>query len=318
MAAPDRIDVHQHIVPPFWAEALRDHGGDPSGWHSPAWSPESALSFMDRQGIATGILSLTAPGVSGWSGTARRDMARRVNDHTADLVRRHPDRFGLFATLPMPDVDGALQETAHAFDALQADGVILLSNYDGRYLGAPQFEPLWSELNRRRAVVFVHPAKPPLPVLDGIPGPIVDYPFDTTRAAVQMAVNGVMDRYPDLRVILSHAGGFLPFASHRFAEVAAVARPEMSAHSILDSFRRFHFDTALSASPAALPSLIAFAGTGRILYGSDFPYAPAVVSAGFTAMLDAHEGFSPADLAAVNRQNALSLFKRLDASVPCP
>jgi 6-methylsalicylate decarboxylase len=155
-----RIDVHQHVVPPFWAEALPAHGGDPSGWSSPAWTPENAVDFMDSQGIAIGILSLTAPGVTSWSGDERRDIARRVNEYTASLVAKRPDRFGNFVTLPLPDVEGALMELERAFRDLKADGVILLSNYEGRYLGDPAFEELWKELDRRKAVVFVHPGKP--------------------------------------------------------------------------------------------------------------------------------------------------------------
>lgn len=312
MNAHDRIDVHQHVVPPFWAEALPSHGGDPSGWNSPAWSPDAAIAFMDGQGIATGILSLTAPGVQGWAGAAQREMARRVNDYTAQLVARRPDRFGNFATLPLPDVEGALREVAYAFDTLEADGVVVLSNYHDRYLGDPAFEALWAELDRRQAVVFVHPGKPAIPTMAGIPGPIVDYPFDTTRAAVQLVLNGVLTRYPAIRFILSHAGGFLPYASHRFAELAHAVRPDVPApEAIIDTFKRFYFDTALSSGPAALPSLHAFAGASHILYGSDFPYAPAQVGASFTAQLDAYDGLSAAEHAAIDQGNALGLFPRL-------
>jgi predicted TIM-barrel fold metal-dependent hydrolase len=312
MSAPYRIDVHQHVVPPFYAKALPTHGGDPSGTITPQWSPESAIDFMDSQEIATGILSLTAPSVVRWEKSERREMARRVNEYTADLVAKRPDRFGNFATLPVPDVDGALRELEHALDTLRADGVILLANYAGKYLGDTAFEPLWAELDRRQAVVFVHPGQPPLPIVAGVAGPLVDYPFDTTRTAVQLVLNGVVDRYRGARIILAHAGGFLPYASHRFAELARVFRPDAANPAeILASFQRFYFDTALSSGPAALPSLKAFAGSGRILFGSDFPYAPAGIGASFTAKLDAYDGLTADEHGAVSHGNARTLFPRL-------
>jgi 6-methylsalicylate decarboxylase len=314
-----RIDVHQHVVPPFWAKALPNHGGDPSGPRSgdpsstvpPQWSPESAIDLMDSQEIATGILSLTAPGVVGWVQSERREMARRVNEYTGDLVARRPDRFGNFATVPLPDVDGALSELSYALDTLRADGVILLGNYAEKYLGDATFEPLWAELDRRQAVVFVHPGLP-LPPAAGVAGPLVDYPFDTTRTAVQLVLNGIMDRYPRARIILAHAGGFVPFASHRFAELARVFRPDAAKPvDILASFQRFYFDTALSSSPAALPSLKAFAENGHILFGTDFPFAPADVAAYFTTKLDAYENLTADEQTAISHGNARTLFSRL-------
>jgi 6-methylsalicylate decarboxylase len=312
MSAPHRIDVHQHVVPPFYAKALPAHGGDPSGTITPQWSPESAINFMDSQEIATGILSLTAPSVVRWDKSERREIARRVNEYTADLVAKRPDRFGNFATLPIPDVDGALRELEHALDTLRADGVILLANYAGKYLGDAGFEPLWAELDRRQAVVFVHPGQPPLPIVAGVAGPLVDYPFDTTRTAVQLVLNGIVDRYPGARIILAHAGGFLPYASHRFAELARVFRPDAASPAdILASFQRFYFDTALSSGPAAMPSLKAFAGSGRILFGSDFPYAPAGVAASFTIKLDAYDDLTADEHRAISHGNAWTLFPRL-------
>src|ERR1700724_1431257 len=143
MSAPHRIDVHQHVVPPVYAKALPTHGGDPSGTAIPQWSPEGAIDFMDAQEIATGILSLTAPSVVRWDKSERREIARRVNEYTADLVAKRPDLVGNFATLPVPAVDGAFRELEHALATLRADGVILLANYAGKYLGDTAFEPLW-------------------------------------------------------------------------------------------------------------------------------------------------------------------------------
>jgi aminocarboxymuconate-semialdehyde decarboxylase len=313
MTARNRIDVHQHVVPPCWADALPAHGGDPSGWGSPTWSPESAIAFMDSLEIQTGVLSLTAPGVQGWNGQAKRDMARQVNEYVAGLVAKWPTRFGNFATLPLPDVDGALSEIDHAFDTLKADGIVLLSNYGGTYLGDTAFEPVWAALDRRHAVVFIHPAKPAIDVLPGMPGPLLDYPFDTTRTALQLVLNGVIARYPNVRFILSHAGGFLPYTAYRFAELAPGVRNDVpNRDGLLDLLRTFYFDTALS-SPSALPSLTAFAQPDRVLYGSDFPYAPPSVSTSFTNAQDAYAALGADRHAAINRANALPLFPRLTA-----
>ncbi|HGO6078947.1 2-hydroxy-1-naphthoic acid nonoxidative decarboxylase [Burkholderia cenocepacia] len=313
MSDRNRIDVHQHVVPPFWADALPAHGGDPSGWGSPTWSPESAIAFMDSLEIQTGVLSLTAPGVQGWNGQAKRDMAHQVNEYVAGLVAQWPTRFGNFATLPLPDVDGTLAEIGHAFDTLQADGVVLLSNYGGTYLGDPAFESVWAELDHRRAVVFIHPAKPAIDAVPGMPGPLLDYPFDTTRTTVQLVLNGVIARHPNVRIILSHAGGFLPYTAYRFAELAPGVRNDVpNRDGLLDLLRTFYFDTALSA-PSALPSLTAFAQPDRMLYGSDFPYAPPAVSTSFTHAQDAYAALGADRHAAINHANALPLFPRLAA-----
>ncbi len=299
MTSGERIDVHQHVVPTFWADGLPARGGDPSGGHSLEWSPQSAIDFMDSQQIAAGILSLTASDVVGWKPSEHRDMARRVNGYTA-------------ATLPFLDVDGALGEIEHAFDTLKVEGVILLSNFAGTYLGDPTFEAVWAELDRR-AVVFIHPGKPAIPTLAGVPGSIVDYPFDTTRAAIQMVsqrADGPLS--PSARDSLAR-GGFLPYAPHRFAELRPVARRDSpTTEELLVAFPPFYFDTVLS-SPAALPSLKAFAGAERMLFGSDYPYAPAAVGTSFTERLDAYPDLTEAERACINHGNALRLFERLNA-----
>ena len=209
------------------------------------------------------MLSLTAPGFEGWDESELRPAARRVNEYTAGLIAKWPQRFGNFAILPLPDIDGSLAEVAFAFDNLRADGVAVFTNYGERYLGDPFLEPLWAELDRRGAVVFVHPTRMTQPELKGIPGPFVDFPFATTRAALEMVTNGVLDRYQRMRVILSHGGGVLPYAVYRFASFGVSARPgfpksptfDIDMPKMLDKFRRFYIDTALSSSPTALPSL---------------------------------------------------------------
>lgn len=303
----NRIDVHQHVVPAFWVDGLKQRG---SIHRPPAWSAEDAITFMDSRNIAKGILSLTAPALSAWEGVERRELARKVNDYTAGLATRSPDRFGNFATLPLPDLDDALAEISYALDTLAADGVVLMSNYGELFLGDPFFEPLWAELDRREAVVLIHPTRTTLPELEGIPAPFVDFPFATTRSAVQMVIKGVMDRHRKMRVILSHAGGFLPYAAHRFATTAAVMPGAFSEGVMMEAFGRFYFDTALSASTPAIAGLKAFANPERILFGSDFPYAPGRMEEGFTPMLDANPLLSDAEHAAIDHLNAERLWGR--------
>lgn len=306
-----RIDVHTHLVPPFWAQELSSHGGDPSGWDSPEWSPEKAINFMDEERIAVGVLSLTAPGIEGWKlGQERTLVARKVNDYGADLVQRRPDRFGYFATLALPDVEAALHEIDRAYDELKADGIVLHSNYEGIYLADPKFEPVWQELNRRQAVIFIHPTTPHrVKVLPGIPGPIEDYPAETTRSAVNLVIAGHVNRYSSTRIILSHGGGFLPYAATRFAELEGVMDPDRNADELTAAMQSFYFDTALSA-PSGLPSLLAFAPRRHVVFGTDYPYASEAVSKRFTQNMDNYDRFRNHELDEIN-QSALSLFPRL-------
>ncbi|MFF9673384.1 amidohydrolase family protein [Streptomyces eurythermus] len=309
MSFPARIDVHQHIVPPVWAETLAAQGLDSGGWAIPDWSPESAIAMMDEQGIATGVLSVTAPGVHLGDDARARYLARVVNEYGAEVVKDCPDRFGHFASIPLPDVDAAVAEAVHALDTLHADGVVLMSNARGRYLGDPDFEPLWAELDCRGANVFIHPAQPPMDLLPGTPAPLADYVFDTTRSALNLVLNGVMHRYPNVRVILSHGGGFLPYAAYRFTGLTStVVDRERTAEDILRDLKRFYFDTALSASPSALPALLAFAEPGHVLYGSDWPFAPQETGSYYNHYLETYPDYAPGQADAIDRKNAEILF----------
>jgi 6-methylsalicylate decarboxylase len=307
-----RIDVHQHIVPPAYASRLRSKGiADAGGRELPAWSAEEALALMDKYGVATAVVSVSTPGVH-LDPSVRRDptarsKAREVNEFAARLARDHPDRFGFFATLTLPDVDGALEELAYAFDALKAIGVVLLASTHGEYLGGPEHEPLFAELERRRAVVFVHPNQLPGPRVEGIPPYAADFLLDTTRAAYRLVQNGVVRRYPNVRIILAHAGGFVPYASHRLAAVIG-AETQRSLFEVLEDFTSFYFDTALSGSPATLPSLLAFAKPGHVVFGSDWPYAPEIAVAYVTSQLDAYGAIGADGHAAIDRGNAEALF----------
>jgi aminocarboxymuconate-semialdehyde decarboxylase len=307
----NRIDVHTHLIPPFYAKELKSHGGDPSGWGSPEWSPGQVIRFMDAEGIAIAMLSLTAPGIDGWQvGEERTTIARKVNDYGAGLTQERPDRFGYFATLPLPDVDSALKEIDRAYDRLKVDGIVLHSNYDGIYLAHPAFEPVWEELNRRSAVVFLHPTTPKgVNVLPGVPGPLEDYPADTTRAALDLVIVGHLIRFSATKIILSHGGGFLPYAATRFAELTSSVSAERTVEELTATMKLFYFDTALSA-PSAFPSLLAFAPRGHVVFGTDYPYASEPVSKNFTRNMDNYDHFKAGELDEIN-QGARSLFPRL-------
>ncbi|MFJ7191656.1 amidohydrolase family protein [Streptomyces bacillaris] len=312
-----RIDVHQHILPAFYrAELARAGIADAGGRALPDWSPESALRLMDLLGTTTSIVSVSTPGTGFLTEPAQAaDLARRLNDHCAALTSDQAGRFGFFATLPMPDAAASAAEAVRALDDLRADGVTLLANNRGTYLGADGQDALWRTLNDRGAVVFVHPAELPAPPVDGVPAFAADFLLDTTRAAYLLVRNGIPRRYPDIRFILSHGGGFVPYSSHRMALTIAddTARSPLD---VLDDFRSFHFDTALSSSPAALPTLLAFARPGHVLFGSDWPFAPTPAGQYFASGLD--DNVAPDTLRAVNRTNAEALFPRLAATTPTP
>lgn len=303
-----RIDTHSHVVPPMYADWLRAKGEAAGGLPIPAWDRDAALSLMDRHDIAAAVLSVSVPGVHLGDDAAARSMAREVNDYAAQVVRDRPDRFGFFATLPLPDVDGALAELDRTFDTLGADGVVLLANHGGTYLGDARFDPVFAELQRRRAVVFVHPAVPPgLQPVPGIPPFAADFLLDTTRAAINLAGSGTLDRCPDVRILLAHAGGFVPYAAYRLALTAA---GQGNAADGLRRLQRFYFDLALSSTPTVLPSLLAFTTADHVTFGSDWPYAPDAAVAGMTHRYERCE-LDEATRAQIDRGTAATLFPRL-------
>jgi predicted TIM-barrel fold metal-dependent hydrolase len=304
-----KIDTHQHLFPDDYVEMLSGTSHSmPGGLTTPpTWSASRAIGAMGRFGVGTGVLSLPMPSVGDEKEASY--WARRVNEVGASTVVDHPDRFGYFAMVPLPYVDAAIKEVDYAFDTLHVDGVILIANTQGIYLGDERFEPLMRELNARRAVVFVHPTNLPGPAVPGTPEFAADFVLDTTRAAIQLILSGTMDRYSDLRVLLSHAGGFLPYITYRILPM--LARGDFGkSDEVLAGLRRFYFDLALSSSPTALPSLLALADPTHITFGTDWPAAPDAVVQFFGEQFDTYS-FDEAQRAAFLRGNAEKLFPRL-------
>jgi 6-methylsalicylate decarboxylase len=315
-----RIDTHHHLIPPDYRKALQQAGlQDAGGRALPEWSPEASLQTMAELGVSTAILSVSTPGTAFLPNpTDAASLARDLNDYTAELAATQPDRFGFFATVPMPHVDLAAAEAVRALDDLKADGVVLLANNGGTYLGENGQDALFAALNERSAVVFVHPADLPGPTVSGVPPFAADFLLDTTRAAYLLVRNNIRTRYPTIRFILSHAGGFVPYASHRMA-VAIMADTGRSPADVLDDFAGFYFDTALSSSAAALPTLLAFAKPGHITFGSDFPFAPTAAGKLFAAGLETYPALDGQTRAAIERTNALALFPRFGSALqPIP
>lgn len=307
----ERIDVHQHVIPPPYRDALRTHGISAAGGRElPEWSPESALRLMRTVGIDSAILSVSTPGTTFLHEQAEaRRLASSLNDQCAEIAAAHPDRFGFFATLPMPDVAGSAEEATRALDTLGADGVLLLGNAAGTYLGTPGQDALFGVLDDRAAVVLVHPSDLPGESVPGIAPFATDFLLDTTRAAYLLVRNGIRRRYPNIRFILGHGGGFVPYAAHRMA-LGLVADTGASPLDALDDFAGFYFDTALASSAAALPTLLSFARPGHVLYGSDWPFAPEPAVLYFGAGLDEYPHLDEQTRRGIDRTNAAALFPR--------
>ena len=312
-----RIDTHHHAIPSFYRDLLRKAKIDEeSGRALPEWSPEESLRTMGELNVATAILSVSTPGTA-YLPDARdaASLARDINDYLAELARTQPNRFGFFATIPMPHLSESVDEVARSLDALSADGVVLLANSAGTYLGQDGQDDLFAALDARSAVVFIHPANLPGPVVDGVVPFAADFLLDTTRAAYLLVRNQICRKYPNVKFILSHAGGFVPYASHRMA-AAITGDTGRSLADVLDDFAGFYFDTALSSSAAALPSLLAFAKPGHVTFGSDWPFAPVAAGKLFAAGLETYPGLDPGTRAAIERTNALALFPRHGTAPP--
>lgn len=310
---PGMIDVHHHLVPPFYlTENLERITGSGGGQINPAWlswKPERALEAMDQSGVATSVLSLTSPGV--WFGDpqAARKTARRVNEYAADLARNHPTRFGLFAAVPLPDQEGSLREIEYAFDVLKADGIGLLTSYDNKWLGDEAYMPVLEELNRRKAVVFVHPTVPFCcrTLLPDISPIMTEIPQDTTRAVVNLLFTGTFSRFKDIRFIFTHAGGNVAMVYGRMSHYGPKNFADKVPNGIDYELKRLHYDIAGTTYRPAIAALTSLVPTSQILLGTDNPFVPL----GDTTRGMKQLGWSEADLRAIGRENALALMPRL-------
>jgi predicted TIM-barrel fold metal-dependent hydrolase len=283
----------------------------------PEWDPAAAVTMMDEVGIAAAALSLSSPGVDFLSDPASRTaLTRAVNEDGAAAVAAYPARFGLLASLPLPDTDTSLAELAYAFDVLGADGVGLHTHYGQVYLGDPRLEPVMAALDRRGALVTIHPASPCgwEQVSFGRPRPMVEFLFDTTRAVVNLALNGVLDRYPAIRWVVPHAGAALPVLADRVSRLAPLISPPPDgedAPDVLGSLARLYYDLAGVPLPRALPALLNLVPAGQLVYGSDYPFTPAPTVAALAGAIAATDVLDEVTRAGALRDNAAALLPRL-------
>ncbi len=312
MAEARRIDFHFHLIPQFYQDAAYEAGAGPAIGRYPEWSPQLALEVMDLNGIEAALASLAQPGVQFGDPKTSCALARRCNDYAAELRVRWPRRFGAFAVVPMWDMQQAIKEIDHSLDQLKLEGVCLFASYGEKFLGDALFDPVLEALDDRGAVVFVHPALHPSSRRLDLPWPgfMMEYLFDTTRAAVNLVFGGAIERFARIRFVLAHAGGLVPYFAWRLSVSPMIdARmPQMSGEQILARLERFWFDIALSPSPQTMECLAAVAAPDRIVFGSDWPFANAKVIAEAVKTYESVTSLPDRQRIAIDRGNALSLF----------
>jgi 6-methylsalicylate decarboxylase len=290
--------------------------GVPDGMpRMPDWEPETTVAMMDRQGIATAMLSVSSPGVHFGNDDAARGLARSVNEFAARNAQDHRGRFGTFASLPLPNIDAALEEIGYALDVLKVDGFVMLTNLGGIYLGDAKFDPVFDELNRRKAIVFIHPTSPPCweHIALGFPRPMIEFPFDSTRAVTNLAMSGTLERSPNVQIIVPHAGGTLPFLARRIAAMASLTNPagkRSPTGGFIAALQRLFYDTAGSSGDNAITSLLTLVDLSRMLYGSDYPFTPETMVEAMIEELNSTRLLNADDRRAMEHGNAMKLFAR--------
>lgn len=316
---PGAIDLHAHFLPARYRAAALAHGAaQPDGMPAlPEWDVHDAVAMMDDVGIAAAVLSLSSPGVGFLDSVAEQvDLARAVNDDGAAAVALYPERLGLLASLPLPDVDAARAEIARALDDLHADGIGLHTHYDGIYLGDARLDPVLGDLDARAALVTIHPVSPCgwQGVAFERPRPVLEFLFDTTRAVVNLALTGALDRYPSIRWVVPHSGATLSVLADRIDRIYPAIKPAGTPDvDVLAALRRLHYDLAGVPLPRSLAALLNLVDADRLVYGSDYPFTPAPLVRTLAEAL-AETDLLPGDVrSAALRGNALRLVPRFTA-----
>ena len=313
-----KIDVHHHLLPEFLKEAQEAAAGNFVSYAGfPEWSPQSSLELMDKLGINFSLLSYSAPGIYFGNHNAVVDLSRQCNEYLATMAQFGSQRFGGFATLPLPNIDAALAEIEYALDTLKLEGIGLMSNVDGKYPGHVDFDPVFTELDKRSAVVFVHPTFPPRSKTEAlpIPEPVMEFMFETTRVAGNMVFSGLLERCPNIRFILPHSGGTIPFLAHRMSVFEGLPKfADKMPAGVKTYLRTLYFDTATSGDRIPLSALQGLVDGDHLLFGTDFPYMKNETVLTETSFLQDYVGFDRGDRSLMERENALSLF--IDLTTP--
>jgi predicted TIM-barrel fold metal-dependent hydrolase len=309
------IDTHHHMLPDFFFETTNEKESPVGGLKPQQWTPEASLSFMDEAGIDVAILSISSPGIQLTNRNASRKLARMCNELAASLISKFPKRFGAFAAIPMTNVDDdAIKEITYALDVLKLDGVVLFTNSLGVYLGDKAMRPIFSELQSRRAVVYVHPNASPDSVAHtlGLTDNLIDFPCDTTRAIAQLHYGGTFAATPDVKYIFSHAGGTIPYLAGRFAIVdeMKIMGDSSTTGTAAEAFRKIYFDTASAWSDPVLHTLRDVAGIEKVLFGTDFPYVRNDIAVRSKSHVSRSAELSVEEKKQVLGTNALNLFPR--------
>lgn len=312
------IDVHTHFIPQSYLDALEEVGisAKEVGFPLAPWSTAERLALQDKHEIQVEMLSLSSPGLRFFPAEKRPGLCRRFNEELAQLVSDHPNRFGGLHTLPLPDVRASLEELTFAYEQLNADGVILMTNYGGSYPGDPQFTPVLEELNRRKAVVLLHPteAAANAELVLGFPAPMVEYPAETTRCVVSLLDQGIIRRFPDIRWIASHGGGTLPMVLKRIETLFAwkqYPNRKATAEELLQDVAAIYWDLAIVSYPAPLAAIRVAHPVDRVLMGFDLPFYPADQILPAKENLSNFEGFTDEQKRAIDFETAHALFPRL-------
>jgi predicted TIM-barrel fold metal-dependent hydrolase len=310
---PYRIDIHHHFGPEVWVAAVK--GRPLLQPANTTWTAAKSIEDMDQGSVAASVISITNPGL--WFGdkAVTERLARACNEYAAKVVADHPNRFGFFAAMPLPDVDATLKEIAYAYDTLKADGVGLFTSYGDTWLGNPAYRPVMEELNRRAAVVHVHPTAAnccrDLTYAPGVGPGSMEYGTDTTRAITGVCFSGDATRFPNIRWVWSHAGGTMPFLAGRIDGAAGNFKAQLP-NGLIPELKKFYYDVAGAANRGAIASLQTLVDADKIMFGTDFP--PGGTSQGVARSLRELGRFSESDLRAIERDNAVRLLPRLKSS----
>lgn len=326
-----KIDVHHHIVPEEYIQALKECGVfDSAGLKIKSTTAEDSIKFMDENNIEVAICSISEPVTIPIKDRQKAaSLARKLNQIEKSYIDKYPNRFGAFASLPLPFIEESLEEIHYALDILKLDGVGLLSNYEDKFLGDPIFDPIFEELNKRNATIFIHPSTPP----KTLPRPyfviadfVEEFVFNTTRAATNLILSGTLERFPNIKIILAHAGGTLPYLRYRIDNTFKFAKHLSSSNQISDPLicerynnvskdvpyymNKFYYDLALSIDKNVYSSLLLTCPINHILFGSDANYAPPAFPDEAEKSLQMNSNFSPKVISNIFYDNSLELFPR--------